>query len=129
MRNFLLTFFFVLALGLSCVWGVPWWGLTLIGALAGWLLRPTPGTGFNAGFLAGFLLWLGLALALNSANDGVLSARIGRLFGNIGGWLLVLITGLFGGILASFGVLTGRFARDLVFPPAAGRKRRRRRRR
>lgn len=129
MKNFLLTFFFVLVPGLSCVWGVPWWAIVPIGALAGWVLRPTPGTGFNAGFWAGFLLWFSLAMALNASNDGVLSTRIGQLFGKIGGGLLVLITGLFGGLLASLGVLTGRYGRDLLYPSAAGRRRRRRRKR
>lgn len=125
MRNFLIPFAFILALGGLSYWGLPWWTIVPVGILAGWWLKPKPG----AGFLAGFLLWGATAFLLNYGNGGILSARVGQLFQGLGGWALVLVTGLIGGLLASLSVLTGKFGRDLAFPPKKGLYARRRRKR
>ena len=125
MKNFLTIFFFVLALGLLCIWGLPWWAIVPIGLLAGWFFKPS----FGAGFLAGFLLWGVPALVLDRGNDGILSARVGQLFQGLGSWTLILITGLIGGILASLSVLVARYGRDWAFPPKKGYYERRRKRR
>lgn len=129
MKNFILTFITVLAGGLLGYWGVPWWSLVPVGLAAGWLIRNTPARGFAAGFLAGFLLWGIWAFALDHANEGILSARIGMLFQCLGNWMLILITALLGGLVAGFAVLSGSLGYDLAFPPKKGPYARRRRRR
>lgn len=129
MRNFLLTFLFVLIPGLLCIWGLPWWIIVPIGILAGWLLNPKPGVGFLSGLLAGFLLWSVWAFVLDHSNDSLLSARVGQLFQGLGSWALIFITGLIGGLLASLAVLSGRLGRELAYPPKKGYYTRRRKRR
>lgn len=129
MKNFLFCFLAVLALGLLCRWGLPWWAIVPIGAVAGWAVRPGAGAGFGAGFMAGFLLWFGLALALHIANGGLLATRVGQLMQGLSGGVMLLVTGLLGGLLAGFGVLTGHLGRELVFPPRKSYMSRRRRKR
>ncbi|MCB9306176.1 MAG: hypothetical protein H6565_06240 [Lewinellaceae bacterium] len=113
MRRILSTILFIFLLGQSSRFGVPWWAIAPIGVLAGWLFPMHAFRGFLAGFLGGSLLWGITAAMLNNANDGILSAKVGLLFQGLQGWQLVLLTAVLGGLLAGFGVLTGRYARDL----------------
>lgn len=88
-----------------------WWSLPVLAALIALIFRMRPRTALLGGFLGGLLLWGGYAAILNAQNTGILSARIGTLFGGISGMLLVLITGLFGGVFAALGAWTGSLAR------------------
>lgn len=71
------------------------------------------GKSFLLALVAGFLLWYSNAWLADSANEGLLSARVGLLFQGLKGWQLLLVTGLLGGILAGLGAMTGQLARDL----------------
>lgn len=103
----------VFILGNLCHFGLPWWTIVLIGAWAGWFFPVLPVRSFGAAFAGGFLLWLGNAWLPDSANDGILSGRVGQLFSGLAGWHILLATGLLGGISAGLGALTGRLARGL----------------
>lgn len=85
---------------------LPFWSLSLAGFMVGAILRPGPWRGFAAGSLGGLLLWGGLALWADQANAGILSARIGTLFGTSGTGL-VLITALLGAMLAGLACALG----------------------
>jgi len=67
---------------------------------------------FLSGFIGLLLLWGGLALWIDIKNDSILSARISQLFG-IGNnsFLLILITGIVGVIVAGFAAMSGSFFR------------------
>lgn len=93
---------------------LPWWTLPLFAALIAYYLKIRPGAAVLAGLIGGFLLWGGYAGLLNTQNDGILSARIGALLGGAGGGVLVLATGLIGGVFASLGALTGSWAVPLA---------------
>lgn len=88
----------------------PWWWtfVPLIVLLAyllrsrNWLARP-----FLTGFVAIFLLWGGAALWQDLGNEGLLSYRMAGLFSLPSGWMLVLITGLIGGLLGGLAAWTG----------------------
>mgnify|MGYP001161944627 CR=1 FL=1 len=114
MKQSLLITLVILIAGQLCLIGLPWWAIAPIGALAGWLFPQMPAKSFSAGFAAGYLLWLLHALWLDMGNEGILSGRIGSLFMGLSTAQLLQITGLLGGLLAGFGCLTGRLARDLV---------------
>lgn len=118
MKNTLLTVLFIFAAGHLCYWGLPWWAIAPLAALPGWVFRQPPLRCFLAGFAGGFLLWLTAALLADTANGGVLSARIGTLFMGVPASGLAMITGILGGLLAGLGCLCGRWARDLVGQPA-----------
>lgn len=88
-----------------------WWSLPVLAALIALIFRMRPRPALLGGFLGGLLLWGGYAAILNAQNEGIMSGRIGELFGGLSGMLLVLFTGLFGGIFASLGAWTGSLAR------------------
>ncbi len=118
MKPSLYTILFVLIAGQLCRFGLPWWAIVPVAALAGWMFPQHPAKSLLAGFAGGFLLWTLQAWWIDQDNNGILSARIGALFMGLPGWALLLLTGFLGGLLAGFGCLTGRWARDLVGQPA-----------
>ncbi|MEQ8704066.1 MAG: hypothetical protein RIC19_09115 [Phaeodactylibacter sp.] len=89
-----------------------WWSLPVLAALIALIFRMRPRPALIGGFLGGLLLWGGYAAILNVQNDGILSARIGALFGGVSGILLVFITGFFGAVFAALGAWTGSLVRE-----------------
>ncbi|MBX2891987.1 MAG: hypothetical protein KF734_13745 [Saprospiraceae bacterium] len=113
MRHFIYSVLFIFALGHLCHFGLPWWGLVPVAMLAGWLFPLSAGKNFSAAFLAGALLWFVNAYLYNAENDGMLATKVGLLFQGLNAWQLLGLTGVLGGVLAGFGAMTGRYARDV----------------
>ncbi|MFT4735988.1 MAG: hypothetical protein ACI8QD_002644 [Cyclobacteriaceae bacterium] len=91
----------------------PWWIVILIGLSVGLLL---PGNGlnlFNAGFLGAGLVWLGYAIKLDYSTQSIMSNKIAELIGISDPLILLLGSGLIGGICAGFGALTGSSFRQI----------------
>ncbi len=86
---------------------LPWWGIAITGLILGFQLKPTSGKAFGIGFLALFLLWGGQAFYIHVANDGILSTRIAEMLSVGSPILVVLITGLVGGLVSGLAVLSG----------------------
>ncbi len=121
MKNTLLTALVIFVLGNLCRFGLPWWWIAPIAVLIGWFLARGAWGAFFGGFLGGFLLWSTTAWWSDSANDGLLSAKVGQLFMGVQGWQLLLVTGILGGLLAAFGALTGRWANEMLHTPSKKR--------
>ncbi len=113
-----MKFFFetllILILGFLAHQILPWWVIAAVAAAVGAYYNLKAGASFLAGFIAAALLWGGYAGVLNFGNMGILSEKIGELFGGIGGAALVFITGLWGGIFGGLGALTGSMGRKLI---------------
>ena len=118
MKQALSAIFVIFAFGQFCYMDVPWWTVAPLAAVAGWLFPQSAGRSFLSGFTGGFLLWLVGAWWFDVANGQVLSHRVGLLFMGQAPLVILLITGLLGGLLGGLGCLTGRWARDLVIQPA-----------
>lgn len=116
MKNTLRTILLIFILGQFCHLGLPWWTLPPIAALVGWLFPQSALRSFAAGFAGGFLLWLAAAFWLDSANDGLLSGKIGALFMGLSRWHILLLTGTLGGLVAAMACLTGYWARGIFYP-------------
>ncbi|MEQ9089641.1 MAG: hypothetical protein RIE52_01050 [Balneola sp.] len=86
---------------------LPWWGIAITGLILGFQMKPKPGKAFGIGFLALFLLWSGQALYIHLANDGILSTRIAEMLGVGSPILVILITGIVGGLVSGLAVLSG----------------------
>jgi Na+-translocating ferredoxin:NAD+ oxidoreductase RnfD subunit len=85
----------------------PWWIVLVIGLVIGLLL---PGNGwnlFNAGFLGAGLVWLGYALKLDYDTQSIMTNKILELVGIADPLILLLGSGLIGGLSAGLGALTG----------------------
>lgn len=117
MKNALYITLFILILGNLSHFGLPWWVLAPMAAVAGWLFPMSAGRSFVAAFVGGLLLWFLNAFLLDSDNGGLLSAKVGQLFQGLKGWHLLILAASFGGLLAGLGALTGRLARDVFVSP------------
>lgn len=104
----------ILILGFIGQQFLPWWSIVLIAALLSFLFSLRVSISFWIGFLAVALLWGGYAGYLSAMNEGILAARMGKVFGGINGTLLIIVTGILGGIFGGLGALTGSLGRRLL---------------
>ena len=96
---------------------LPWWTIAPLAAVVCFLLRARPLHAFIEGFLAGLLLWGGLAFFQDMVNDHILSAQIGVLFNGLSSTMVVVVTSVIGGLVASLGAWTGATVRVLFQQP------------
>lgn len=105
----------VLTLLLSFITGLylPWWGIAIAAFIVALIVYQKAGMAFLSSFLGLVFLWCGLAFWIDSGNESILSARIGELLG-IGNnpFLLIIITGVVGGLVAGFAAMSGSFLRS-----------------
>lgn len=87
---------------------VGWWTCIPIGLVLGFVFRNKINRPYLAGFLSLFLQWTAYAFYLDMQNDSILSLRIARLL-NLpeSKYYPILISGLLGGLLMGFLVLSG----------------------
>ncbi len=86
---------------------LPWWSIAIPGLMFGYQFKKNGGASFGWGFLALFLLWGGQALYIHFANAGILSTRIAEMLGVGSPYLVILITGILGGLVSGVATLTG----------------------
>ena len=89
---------------------LPWWSIALPGLMFGYLFKQQAVPSFLWGFFGVFLLWGGQALYVHIANDGILSTRIAEMLGVEAPLIVVLITGVLGGLVSGLATLTGSLA-------------------
>ena len=92
----------------------PWWTGVVVAFLIAALVQLKPGTTFLAGFIGLGLAWGVAAGIADFENSGILSARIGEMFGGLPGWSLVPITAIFGAVLGGLGALSGASGMKLI---------------
>lgn len=93
---------------------LPWWSIALIAGILSFIFSLRVGISFWVGFLAVALLWGGYAGYLSVLNEGILATRMGKVFGGMNGTLLIIVTGVLGGIFGGLGALTGSLGRQLL---------------
>lgn len=90
----------------------PWWGFAITSFLVAVLVHQKGGKAFLSGFLGIFLLWAGLAWWMDMKNNGILSHKIAQILPlNGNSLLLILITGVVGGLVAGFAAMSGSYLR------------------
>jgi hypothetical protein len=91
---------------------LPWWSFTVTSLLVALAVHQRPGRAFLGGFLGLFLLWAGMALWKDMANEHILSIKVAQVLPMGGSYLvLILVTGIVGGLVSGFAALTGSFMR------------------
>ena len=106
----LLTAFLAYVLGVYS--SLPWWGFVITSLIVSVAIHQKPGKAFLSGFLGLFLLWSGLALLKDAANEHILSAKVAQILPLGGSYLvLILVTGIVGGLVSGFAALTGSYLR------------------
>jgi hypothetical protein len=87
---------------------LPWWSFACTSMLVALLVRQSPFSSFIAGFLGMFLLWFILAWIKDTANQHILSQRVAPLLKmGSSSMLLILVTGLVGGLVSGFAATFG----------------------
>jgi len=99
-------------LSFICGLFLPWWTIAVAAFLVSALIPQKPGWAFFSGFLALFLLWGGMALGIDLANDSILSTRVAGIL-PLGGssTALIVVTALIGALVGGGGSLTAAYLR------------------
>lgn len=105
-----LTAFLAFVMGLFTT--MPWWSFIFTSFLVAMGVHQKAGRAFLAGFLGLFLLWTVLAFLKDQANDHILSMKVAKIL-PLGGsyWVLILVTGLIGGLISGLAAVSGCTAR------------------
>ena len=89
---------------------LPWWSFAVSSLAVSIAIRQRPGRSFLSGFLGLFLLWAGMALVKDAANEHILSAKVATILPLGGSYLvLILVTGIVGGLVSGLAALTGSY--------------------
>ncbi|MES1220292.1 MAG: hypothetical protein ABUT20_32620 [Bacteroidota bacterium] len=91
---------------------LPWWSIAIAALLVAILVHQKAGKAFMSGFFGVFLLWAGLAWWINVKNESILATKIASVL-PLGGSaiVLMLVTGLIGGLVAGFAAMSGSYLR------------------
>jgi hypothetical protein len=93
----------------------PWWCVVICAFLTT-LLTPTDNlTAFLSGFAAISFLWMLVAAIIDVKTKALLSSKITPFFGLQSPIIMILLTGLVGGIAGGLGALSGHQFRVLLF--------------
>lgn len=109
---------FIISLILTALTGyvlgifLDWWSIALAAFLVALAFPQSPGKAFLSGFLAVFLLWGGMALAMDLRNDHILSGRMAQvILKSDSSTIMILITALLGGIVGALSALSASMLR------------------
>lgn len=96
---------------LACLY-LPWWSIAIVSLLVAIIFPQKPLWAFLAGFCALFVLWTILAFIISSSNNHILAHRMSLVvLNNDSPFVLMVITGLIGALVAGFAALAGSFVR------------------
>lgn len=95
---------------------MPWWAIAIAAAVGGFNAgSKRHWRNFHAGFLAIFLYWTGYAAIIMYSTGSPMPDRMAHVFSfSLNGTLIMLITGLVGGVLGGFASLTGGVFRRIL---------------
>lgn len=101
-------------LAFACGLYLPWWSVALAGFIVAAFIYQPPLRSFLTGFCAIMLLWFGLILAINGANDNILASRVSMVMNLGGSYLLVILSCIIGAVAGGLGALTGSLLRKAM---------------
>ena len=114
MKNFFLSIIFVAVAAAIAQMFAPWWVIAIVAFVIGYLIEQKSYISFVSGFLGIFLLWVFYAFMISAANNDILAKKVAELLPFKGHVLLLLLaTGVIGGLVGGFGSLTGRLTASL----------------
>jgi hypothetical protein len=107
----------ILVLSAAVQLDLPWWSLAAVAFGVGFVMAPSGGAAFGAGFGGAALSWLLPAAWLAYQNEGLLAHRVAQLL-PLGGSpvALVAVTGVVAGLVGGLAALSGTWLRQAVRP-------------
>jgi len=110
--KFIVSLFLIALLSFAACLYLPWWSIAIVAFVVTAIIMQHPGRAFLCGFIALFLLWALISLWLSSNNDHLLAHKMSLVILQTDSpALLILVTGLIGGITAGLGALAGSLLR------------------
>ena len=114
MRQIFLNFISTIILALLLSLFLPWWSVMISAFVTSLTFQLKKSAVFFVPFLAIALYWIIYTFWISSANDFILAKKIAVLFPFHGNpYLLVLVTGVIGGVAAGISALFGKQCRIL----------------
>ena len=93
----------------SCLY-FPWWSIAIVAFVVVALIPQKPVMAFLCGFAAVFFSWSLLSFWISSNNEHTLAHKVSVLFLKMDSpFLLIVVTGFIGGLIAGLGALTASF--------------------
>jgi hypothetical protein len=115
MNTNILNFIVTLLLALTFSVFLPWWSVMLAAFISAILFSLNGLKVFFIPFIAVFLFWTGYAFVLSNDNNFTLAKKIAILLPLDGNpYLLILVTGIVGGLAAGMAGIFGKQCRELV---------------
>ena len=91
---------------------LPWWSFVVTNLIIAIAMPIKPLQSFIAGALGVGVLWAGLALGIDMANNHILSSKVAQILPLGGSYIaLIIVTALVGALLGGLASLTGSFVR------------------
>ncbi len=91
---------------------LPWWSFAITSLIVSVAIHQKPGKAFLSGFLGLFGLWAVMALLKDIPNDHILSTKVAQILPLGGSYIvLILVTGIVGGLVSGLAALTGSYLR------------------
>ena len=115
MKNNIINFVVTIIIAVILSQFLPWWSVMVAGFVSALFFSLKRAAVFFVPFLAIFCFWAVYAFMVSSANDFTLAKKIAVLL-PLGGnaYLLILVTGLVGGLAASVAAVFGKQLGGLV---------------
>ena len=111
--KFLVAFILTALLSYAAGFYLPWWCIAFAAFIVAVAIPQKPGKAFLAGFLSLFLLWIGMAIYIDMANQHILSMKIAvLLFKSHSQALMISVTGLVAALVGGFAALSGAYLRQ-----------------
>ena len=111
------TALYVLVFGLIAGLALPWWGIGVAGFVGGVWKAPSAWKALGAGFGGAGILWLAAAGYIHLQSGGILTVKIAGIAGLSHPSLLVVLTGMIGGLAGALAVVAGFHLRSLLKKP------------
>lgn len=94
---------------------LPWWIIAPLAIAVAYFFEEKPIKSFLISFAALFVLWVGAALWIDISNESILSTRMSKMILQMESpILMILITGLIGGLVSGFSGLTGTLLKKML---------------
>jgi hypothetical protein len=106
--KFIVAFLLMILLSFAACLYLDWWSIAIACFIVAAFIRQRPGIAFLTGFLSLFILWAGLSFWISNNNEHILAHKVSLLiFKSDNPYLLIIATGLVGGLVGAFAALTG----------------------
>ncbi|MEN9598953.1 MAG: hypothetical protein RL596_1264 [Bacteroidota bacterium] len=94
---------------------LPWYSFAITSFIVGLAIKQKSFHSFLAGFVGVAILWVILAAITDMRNEHVLSTKVASILPMGGSWIVLLVvTGVVGGLVSGFAALTASFVRGKV---------------